>query len=220
MEDPLADRDPEPPIPQPSRTGIPLLLGAIGGLLFLFVFPKGSITTVMHDVLHLPGPGAGIALILGPVALLFILLSSHSVRLAPGGALPASLAFAMSYAIPAKIFALPTSTKGMFGSARFIIALAVCGVAAEILLSLTRRLRPPWGYVLTACGANTALLVFYWLAIFPRTKGWIAWEDVPLLLLLNLVGAAVAGAAGWAVGRRILDLTDSAARRQTDVRTG
>lgn len=54
-------------------------IGAGGAAIFLFAFPKGSITTLMHEVLDLPGPGAGIALVLGPllvlVALLCLLLS-------------------------------------------------------------------------------------------------------------------------------------------------
>jgi len=202
-----------------SRAYPPILLGGVGGLFFLFVFPRGSITTLMHDVLHLPGPGAGIALILGPVALLFVLISSHLVGRAPGGALLASLAFSLIYVIAATILNVPTSEKGMFGSIWFVIALAVCGVVAEILLFLTRALRPSSRLLLTACGANTALLLFYWIAIFPRTKGWISWEDVPVLLGLSLAGGAVAGAIGWAVGSRIPDLTGSVSRRQSDVRT-
>ena len=215
----MAQRDTSRPILQPSRAGIPILLGVVGGLFFLFVFPKGSITTLMHDVLHLPGPGAGIALILGPVALLIILISSHLVRRALGGALLASLAFSVTYAIVATILNLPTSEKGMFGSIRFVIALAICGVVAETLLFLTSRLRPLWRFLLTACGANTGLLVFYWIVIFPRTKGWISWEDATLLFVLSLAGGAVAGIACWAVGTRIPDLTDSVSRRQSDVRT-
>jgi hypothetical protein len=172
----------------------------------------------MHDVLHLPGPGAGIALILGPVVLLFILISAHLARQTLGGALIASLTFSAAFAVAAMILNLPTSEKGMFGSIWFVLAVGTCGVAAEILLLLTRHLRPRWRLFLTSCGANTALLIFYWIAIFPRTKGWIAWEDVPLLLVLNLAGGAVAGVIGWAVTSRIPDLTGSISRRESDVR--
>jgi hypothetical protein len=202
-----------------GRINPPILLGAVGGLLFLFVFPRGSITTLMHDVLHLPGPGAGIALLLGPVALLFILLATHSVQRAAGGGLAASLAFALAYTIPVKLLALPANEKGMFGSIWFILALVACGLVAEILLFLSRGLRPSWRFLLTACGANTVLLVFYWLVIFPRTKGWIAWEDVPLLLVLSLAGGAITAVLAWAAATRIPALTDFLSRRHSNVRT-
>jgi hypothetical protein len=170
-------------------------------------------------VLHLPGPGAGIALVLGPVALLFVLLASHLAWRAPGAALLASLAFSVTYAIAARILTLATSDKGMFGSLWFVSALAVCGLAADVLLYLTRCLRAAWRALLTACGANAALLLFYWLAIFPRTRGWIRWEDVPLLLALSLLGGAAIGVVAWAIGIRIPHPRDSISRRHSDVWT-
>jgi len=212
-------RGASPNLPQLNRIGGAILLGAVGGLLFLFAFPKGSITTLMHDVLHLPGPGAGIALILGPVALLFILLSSELVGRAAGGAILAALSFSLVYLITARILTLPTSEKGMFGSIWFVAALAVCGVAAELLLLLTRKLRAPWRSVLAACSANTALLLFYWTAVFPRTKGWILWDDVPLLLVLNLLGGALAGVVVSALGSRVPRLSGFVSRRESDVWT-
>jgi len=215
----MARRERSPLRLQPSNAGIPVLLGAVGGLLFLFVFPGGAITTLMHDVMHLPGPGAGIALILGPAVLLIALISSQSVRGATGGALLASLAFAATYGVLAAILNVSVSRQGMFGSIWFVVALGVCGVVTEVLLILTRGLRSPWRLLLAACGANTGLLVFYWIAIFPRTKGWVSWEDLPLLLALNLGGGAIAGVAAWVVSSRIPILAGSSRGRESDVRT-
>jgi hypothetical protein len=219
MEDPVPHQDTPQPILQPIRTGMPILIGAVGGLLFLFAFPKGSITTLMHDVLHLPGPGAGIALILGPVALIFIFLSSRLTQGALGGALLTSLAFAVTYTLASRILMLPTSEKGLFGSAWFVAALVMSGVVAEMLLLLSRHLRPTWRLLLTACGANSFLLLFYWLAIFPRTKGWVSWEDVPALFALSLAGGITVGLASRAIGNWIPHHTGSIPRRQTDVWT-
>jgi hypothetical protein len=43
--------------------------------------------------------------------------------------------------------------------------------------------------------ANLVLLLFYWLAIFPRTAGWIPWRDVPLLTALCLSAGLLSGYA-------------------------
>lgn len=202
----------------PKRAGIAALVGAVGGVFFLFVFPKGSISTFVHHVLHLPGPGAGIALILGPLALVFILISSHVAR-AAGGALLAALAFSVTYAMIVTVLGLPASEKGMFGSFWFVMALAACGILVEGLLFLARNLRPRWRFVLAASGANMGLLVFFWVVIFSRTMGWVSWYAVPLLLAVSAAGGLVAGAAGWALSTRISDLTGPVPRRESDVRT-
>lgn len=197
---------------RPGRAAIAVLVGALGGVLFLFVFPGGSLSTLMHQVLHLPGPGAGIALIVGPVALVSVLISS---RLAPGAgsALLAALAFSLVYAVLVAVLGIPANEKGLFGSGWFVAALATCGVAAEILLYLARSLKPPWRFALAAGGANLVLLVFYWVVIFPQTVGWIAWWKVPLLFAMGLAGGFAAGATGWILSNWIRDLVGLDRRR-------
>lgn len=143
----------------------------MGGAFFLFVFPKGSISTLMHHVLSLPGPGVGVALILGPVALVFIL------------------------------------------------GLATCGIMAEGLVFLTTSQETRWRCLLTACCANVELLVFYWIIVFPRTKGWVSWDAVPLLLAIALAGGLVAGIVGWRISTRLPDPTSPGQRRCRDVWT-
>jgi len=177
----------------------------VGGAFFLFVFPKGSISTLMHHVLNLPGPGAGVAVILGPVALVFMLVSSHMVRGA-GAALLSALAFALAYSLLAAVLGLPTNEKGMFGSFRFVLALAASGVVTEGLMLPARAVRSWWRFVVAACCANLGLLVFYWIVVFPHTKGWVSWDAVPLLLATALAGGFVAGVAGWGISTRLPDL--------------
>ena len=196
----------------PRSVGIVALVGALGAVFFLFVFPSGSISTLMHHVLNLPGPGAGIALILGPVALTFMFVSQRIVR-GLGGALLCALCFSVTYSAAVVVLELPTNEKGQFGTIWFILALAFCGITAEGFLLLTRNLRTDaWRFVLTACGANVGLLVFYWLVIFPRTAGWVSWNAVPVLLLLSLVGGLIAGSAGLLFVKQISKL-GLAARR-------
>jgi len=41
--------------------------------------------------------------------------------------------------------------------------------------------------------ANAVLLVFYWVAIFPRTAGWVKWQDIPPLAGVCLATGLVSG---------------------------
>ncbi|MFH1530158.1 MAG: hypothetical protein ABIK09_05410 [Pseudomonadota bacterium] len=179
-----------------------LLIGAAGGVLFLFLFPGGALSTLMHEVLHLPGPGAGIALAVGPMALLFILGAACVVERF-GGATLAAVGFSGMCVIVSAVLALTGNEKGMFGSPWFIAALATCGLVADSLLRATRRAAAPLRFFLAAGGANLELLLFYWLLIFPRTKGWVLLQDVPVLLALCLAGGLVAGVLGWLLSERI-----------------
>ena len=177
-------------------------IGVAGGLIFLFAFPKGSISTLMHEVLGLPGPGAGIALILGPFLILVALIARLLNRQA-GGAVIASLTFAAAYALVTRLLGIPTNPKGAFGSAVFVAAIALCGIAAEAVLVLGKALPKVWRCMLSGALANTVLLVFYWIVIFPRTAGWINWKDIPLLTGLCLACGLVSGYMAWAVSKRL-----------------
>lgn len=178
-------------------------IGTMGALIFLFVFPKGAISTLMHEVLHLPGPGAGIALVLGPF-LIFVLLVSSLLNRSVGGALVTSLAFAIACALVVWLLEIPTNPKGAFGSALFIVAVAVCGIAAEAMTALGTSLRPAWRCMISGAVANAALLLFYWIIIFPRTCGWIDWKDTPVLTGLCLASGIVSGYVAYAVSRPLL----------------
>ena len=176
--------------------------GAAGALVFLFAFPKGSISTLMHAVLDLPGPGAGIALILGPFLILVALVPSRLSR-ADGGAVIASLTFAVTYALVARLLGIPANPKGAFGGAAFIAGIALSGIAAEAVMVLGRALNSVWRPMLAGALANAVLLAFYWTAIFPRTAGWVRWQDVPLLMGLGLACGLGSGYIAWAVSKAL-----------------
>jgi hypothetical protein len=175
-------------------------LGGGGAVIFLFAFPKGAISTLMHEVLHLPGPGAGIALIFGPCLGLVVLASSLLSR-TNGGPLIAAFSFGLAYALVVWLFRVPTNPKGAFGSILFVAAVALFGLSVEAVTALGSALRQPWRCLLTGALANVVLLVFYWLAIFSRTAGWVKWKDVPLLLGACLVGGLVSGYIAWTLGK-------------------
>jgi len=181
--------------------GMALLIGAAGGVLFLFVFPGGALSTLMHEVLRLPGPGAGIALAVGPLALVFALAASCVVPRF-GVSTLAAVGFSGTCVIVSTVLALSGNEKGMFGSPWFVAALATCGLVADSLLWAARRASPSLRFVLAACGANVALLIFYWIAIFPQNKGWVLLADVPVLVALCLAGGLVAGLLGWLLSKR------------------
>jgi hypothetical protein len=189
------------PVSQPGRYALAALVGVGGSLLFLFAFPGSSLSTLAHYVLHLPAPGAGIALVLGPVTVLVMLAGSRVVRRV-GGALLAALAFALTCGVVMRALGRPAAEKAMVGSLWFVLALAASGLIAEVLQILGRSLPLPWKLVLTACGANVGLLVFCWVVIFPRTMGWVSWNVVPVLLAVSLAAGALAGLAAWAIAAR------------------
>ena len=175
-------------------------IGVVGALIFLFAFPKGAISTLMHAVLGLPGPGAGIALILGPFLTVVALVASLLTR-GVGGAVIASLTFAAGYALVAALFGIPANPKGAFGSAIFIAAIGAFGIAAEAVMVLGKALKSTWRCVLAGALANAVLLGFYWIVIFPRTYKPVHWSDVPLLMGLCLACGLGSGYVAWAVSR-------------------
>jgi hypothetical protein len=195
---------------RPNEVAICSAIGAAGALIFLFAFPKGAISTLMHAVLHLPGPGAGIALVLGPVVIVVALVASLLTRGA-GGAVIASLTFAVGDALVVGLLRIPGNPKGAFGSAIFIAAIVAFGIVAEAVMVLGKRVKIKWRCVLAGVLANAVLLVFYWIAIFPRTYKPVAWGDVPLLMGLCVACGFGSGYIAWAVSRplsRALALTE------------
>ena len=185
-------------------------IGAVAALLFLFVFPAGSISTLMHAVLKLPGPGAGIAVVLGPYLILVAVLAS---RLMPvkGVTVLVSLTFAITYALVARVLGIATNPKGAFGTQWFVLAAGVFGLAAEVVLAFGKALREPWRCVAAGTVSNAVLVIFYWLVIFPRTAGWVRWRDVPILIGLCLVCGLASAYIAWRLSR---SLTRPLARKE------
>lgn len=179
-------------------------LGAVGGAGFVFLFPKGAISTLMHQVLQLPGPGAGIALVLGPFMLMLAMIVSRWAGDRPGGALGSVLVFSVVVALLAALVS-EMNPKGMFPTIWFILACTICGFAAEAMLVLARRLGPLWRLLLAGVAGNLALLVFYWVVIFPQSARWVEWGGVPILLAVCVAAGLLAGLIAWLVSRAILN---------------
>jgi hypothetical protein len=167
------------------------ILGVAGAIIFVYSFPAGAITTLMHEVLKLPGPGAGIALILGPFIIFFSLLASRIAGKA-GAACMTSLSFSLMVAVLVAILNLSIEDKGKFGGIEFFGAAVLCGLIIDFFLHILRGWKASlWKFIMTSCIANTGLLIFYWLLIFPQTAGWVKVSDVPILVVLCLLGGLV-----------------------------
>jgi len=177
-------------------------IGTAGALIFLFAFPKGSITTLVHAVLGLPGPGTGIALVVGPFLILVAIIASLLSR-ADGGALVASFMFAVAYALVVRLLGIPTNPKGAFGSGWFIAAVVAFGIVAEATMVVGKAVKDVWRCMIAGALANAVLLVFYWMMIFPRTYEWVDWSDVPLLMGLCLLCGLASGCVAWGISRAL-----------------
>jgi len=167
-------------------------IGTGGALAFLFIFPKGSLATLMHEVLHLPGPGAGIAMVLGPL-LVLVALTSFQLGKGTGCVIIASLTFAVAYSFLTELLTIPTNSKGSFGTVYFIIALLVFGLATEVISRTGRSSKTLGNCMLAGALSNMILLIYYWVAIFPRTAGWVEWRNVTILVVLCLLCGVISG---------------------------
>jgi hypothetical protein len=201
---------PNPRSAKLRRAVICAAIGGVGGLTYLFAFPGGAISTLMHDVLHLPGPGAGIAVVLGPC--LIVLTVPMAMRAGGrGSALIGALGFAAAVTVAVHLFDMPVRSAGAFGSAWFGLSMAVFGGAMEIAWGLAAK-RGGWRAPLAGIAANVALLVFDWVVIFPRTARWVEWRDVPTLAGLAVVAGALSAYIAAALSRSLFGATDAGAK--------
>ena len=170
---------------------IPGITGAVCAVMFFFVFPGGAISTLMHDVLHLPGPGAGIALVLAPILVFGGVFSRLATGRMGAGTLCA-LAFGLA-SILLRLLGVPMYSQGGFGTVMSLLAVAFFAVILDGTLLAAKRVTGNYRFALAGGIANLGLLAFYWVAVFPQTSRWVEWGDVPVLSLLGVAGGAVSG---------------------------
>jgi len=174
--------------------------GGVAAAVFLFLFPRGALSTLTHDILRLPGPGGGIAIVVGPLLLLAMLVPALASR-RTGIASIAAFTFALVCFGMVGLLQIGPGSTGGFGSPLFVPATLVPGVVVELLLPWRSRAGPPrsWRSAAAGAAANLWLLVFYWLVIFPQTARWLEWRDLPVLAGLALVAGAAAGYLAFAL---------------------
>lgn len=168
-----------------------MLVAVLGIAVYLFIFPTGAISTFMHQVLLLPGPGAGIGFILGP-AIIACSLFAYTLIRKQGVALITGVIFGFMRVI----FALEPAegTLGTAGSAiKILTSVAVLAVLLELSLLAFQKRKLIYRFIISAVVSDLAYIVYYWIAIFPSTKGWVLPKDVPVLVLTTVIGAVLFG---------------------------
>lgn len=163
-----------------------VLIGVLGLLSIAFIFPQPAVSTLSHQVLHLPRPGAGIGLIYGPVICLLL----HLGRLWGGERWGTA-----SAAVGAAVSSLLTGGKAPPAVDASILlpplGILICGVVLETINRFVPK--PQISLPLAGALGNVALMCYYWLVIFPDTKGWVKLDALPVLLLIGVVSGSVLG---------------------------
>jgi len=187
--------------------GNALIVGVLFSIGFVFVFPDTAISTLMHDVFRLPAPGAGIALLVGPMGILCGYVA-YSLNPRVGSIFFSVVMFGVLMPIGQILF----NPDGM-GQFPFFLPLASFVILA-ILLDVFTYLFVKWdlikSIVAPAVICNVLFLIFWWVVIFPvyldrwpvkdqmELNGFADYLEYisPILILIGaaLIGAVVIGA--------------------------
>lgn len=169
------------------------VMGVVGVCVFLFLFPGGAITTAMHQVLKLPGPGAGIGLIFGPFIIILSLLTYNSIS-KQGAIFITCLVFGLLHSILTPIVYPSVKTVGSLGPIYFrILAVILVGIVMEICIFLLKNRKDIIQYLISAGISNIILQSFYWVAIFPYNKGIVKIGNIPILLGITILAGIILG---------------------------
>jgi hypothetical protein len=184
------------------RVAKSVVTGLAGGAVFVFLFPKGAITTLVHDVLGLPGPGAGIALIKGPMAIGLSIFAAFFAR-HRGAAAASILSYSLVVVLAVQLVGIAMNPKGMFGSGWFVLVFVVLAGFTELLMWLTGKWKPPWRCLVTAVGANLFLMATYCVVVFPQSAGWVATGHIPVLAAVTIGAGLITGVLAWLASRLV-----------------
>ena len=172
---------------------IAFLMGVIGVFIFLFLFPAGAITTAMHQVLKLPGPGAGIGLIFGPFIIILSLLVYNFIG-KTGIITITCIIFGIFHSIFTPIVYPSVKTVGSIGLPIFkILAVILLGLVLEIFIFLLKNRNDIIKYPMAASIANIVCLSFYWFVMFPSNKGIVKINNIPILLGVAIIAGIIFG---------------------------
>ncbi len=181
-----------------KAASVAVVFGLLSALAYMFIFPENSIRNMVHYDLGLPGPGPGVAMILGPFAIVFMTAASR-VTFRIGSALMTALAFAVGIMVWAKFLDKPLGSHLMLGSPLSILAFVAAGAAADLVVGLGEKLGPQLRILLSGLLANICLLVFYWVMIFPDSAGRVLRPDIPIIMTICVVCGLVAAVVGWLI---------------------
>ena len=190
-----------------NEIGNAVVIAIVTAAVFTLAFPERSLYALSYDIFMLPKPGSEIALLVGPVAILSAYLA-YSINPRPG-----IIIFNLGmYAIAMPAFQLALNPEGLGAYPYFLNLLAI--LVLTVILEATVFFFSKWETVqslaLPALISNIALLLFYWLLVFPfQDDVWPVKSSVspngastmleyispiPMVLGVAMVGAIVIGA--------------------------
>lgn len=170
---------------------VAVVAGSISGLLFLFLFPGKAISTLMHQVMDLPGPGAAIGFIVGPFMILCALIVWTYLKKAATVFYTCSV-FGMVQAYAGPI-AGPSSVLGPEVAPQMLLSAMVLGIVLDVVIFALRERSTVMAYPTAAVVSNMAFMVLYWVAVFPKVKGWVQPMPAAILTVVSVIGAIVFG---------------------------
>jgi len=180
----------KPPLAGIRETVVALASGLTSGLLIVAIFPGKALSTLMHQVLGLPGPGAGTGLVVGPYIMMvtFITFIFRRRRLVPfitASTAGISQALGSIYLGPGVLTA-PAALPAIFCS-------LAAAAAVELVLGIARGLEDRWAFIAAALCGNLMLLGTYWMAVFPAIGRSVIWADAALIASLSAAMAVLLG---------------------------
>jgi hypothetical protein len=164
---------------------LPLIAGLVAGLLFVALFPGRALSTLMHNVLGLPGPGAGTGMVTGPLIIMASLVV-YTFRRKPLVAFIAALAAGTSQTV-ASVYISPGVLTAATVPATVLSVIVMATVLEACLLAL-RGVADTLALPAAAVAADLAYLSFQWAAVFPVIKRNVLPGDA--VLLAGLAAAA------------------------------
>jgi hypothetical protein len=164
--------------------------GVLSGLVFIFLFPGRAISTLMHEVLHLPGPGAGIGFIVGPYMVMCALIMRTYIR----KAMVAFYVIVVSGTVQAYFGPITTVMFGPSIIPYVILSSFVLGTCVDFAAFALRNKHDGVGFPVVAIISTIIFMVAYWVWVFPPVKGWVTPEGAMILIPLSIVGAVLFGA--------------------------
>ena len=182
------------------------LVGVLFSIAFVFLSRGGSINELVYETFHLPYPGAGIALLVGPVGIMCGLVA-YVLNPNPGRLLVSIIVFGTLMPIGQSLF--NPDGLGQFPFFFPLLSFVFLAIVLEILVYKFSQRNEFQRIVAPAVLANVLFLVFWWLTIFPLyLKEWPVKENVevagftqfleyvsPILILIGVsfVGAVAVG---------------------------
>jgi len=190
-----------------NEIGNAVVIAILAAAIFALALPERSLYALTYDIFMLPKPGSEIALLVGPVAILSAYIA-YAINPRPG-----IIIFNLGmYSLTMPAFQLALNPEGLGAYPYFLnlAAILVLTVFLEVLVFMFSKWETVQSFALPALFSNLALLLFYWLLVFPfqddrwPVKTAVSPDSVtavleyispiPMVIGVGMVGAIVIGA--------------------------